>query len=359
MRIGIVTQPLHNNYGGILQNYALQQILRRLGHTPVTIDYIALRPLWKFVLSTCKTIVLYFVPKRRRPFASYRNKQTPQMQTFTDKHIVRTYPVKKYTAKLLEAYHIDSLVVGSDQVWRPCYNRYLEDMFLAFARKCKIKKIAYSASFGVNAMEFSKSQLKRCVPLLQQFDKVSVREGSGVDLCQNYFQIHAEHTLDPTLLLSNEDYEQVCATVPKHNGKFIACYILDMVEDQRSHISRMAQNLHLETIYFATDKNVSLSVEEWLAMFRDAAYVVTDSFHGTVFSIIFRKPFISIVNKVRGADRFTSLLKTFGLETRSISSMEELTEELYSNSIDWHMVDTALSNAKKKSMDYLEKVLIY
>lgn len=358
MRIGIVTLSLGNNYGGILQNYALQQVLKRLGHTPITIDYIALRPLWKFALSTCKTIVLYFVPVKRRPFAPYRNKQAPQMQAFIDKHIVRTYPVKKYTAKLLEAYHINSLVVGSDQVWRPCYNRYLEDMFLAFARKCEIKKIAYSASFGVNTMEFSRHQWKRCVPLLRQFDKVSVREDSGVDLCRNYFHVDAEHTLDPTFLLSNEDYEQVCATVPKHSGKFIACYILDMTEDHQSHIDRMAHNLHLEPIYFGADKNVSLSVEEWLAMFRDAAYVVTDSFHGTVFSIIFGKPFISIVNKARGADRFASLLRTFGLETRSISSMEELMEELYCNPIDWHMVDTALSDAKKKSMDYLEKALI-
>ena len=357
MRIGIVTLPLHNNYGGILQNYALQQILKRLGHTPVTIDYIALRPLWKFVLSTCKTIVLYFIPKRRRPFASYRNKQAPQMQTFTDKHIVRTYPVKKYTAKLLEAYHIDSLVVGSDQVWRPCYNRYLEDMFLAFARKCEIKKIAYSASFGVNTMEFSKSQRKRCTALLRQFDKVAVREDSGVDLCRNYFHVDAEHTLDPTLLLSNEDYEQVCSAVPRRNGKFIACYLLDPTEEQRLHIDRMAQRLHLAPVYFTADRAAALSVEEWLAMFRDAAYVVTDSFHGTVFSIVFEKPFITIVNSTRGADRFVSLLRTLGLETRLISAVTELTEDLYGYPVDWQTVNAALSAARVKSMNYLQNAL--
>ena len=357
MRIGIVTLPIHDNYGMILQNYALQKVLRSLGHIPITINFLYPTPLWRFVLSICKTLLLYFIPGRRRSFSSYRVKQSPRIKVFVDKYIVRTRPIRRYTRRLLHKYRIEGLIVGSDQVWRPGYNRYPEDMFLRFARRAKIRKVAYAASFGVEEMEFSERQLKRCAPLLQRFDRVSVREASGVDLCRNYFHVEAEHVLDPTLLLDKEDYEAVCTEVPRRTEKFMACYLLDPTQEQRLHIDRMAEGLHLVPVYFTADRAAALSVEEWLAMFRDAAYVVTDSFHGTVFSIIFGKPFITIVNKARGADRFVSLLRTLGLETRLISSAEKLTEELYCNSIDWQTVDAALSSARKKSMIYLEKAL--
>ena len=353
MRIGIITLLLHNNYGGTLQNYALQQVLKRLGHTPVTIDFMPPMSLWRFTLKTLKTLILYFIPGRRRPFACYRTNRL----AFIESHIVRTRFVKKYTAELLNEYHIEGLIVGSDQVWRPCYNRNLEDMFLAFARKCKVKKIAYSASFGVNAMEFSRRQRKRCTPLLQQFDKVSVREASGVGLCREYFHVNAEHVLDPTLLLGKDDYEQVCVGVPKYSGNFLACYILDPTKEQQQHIDRMAHYLHLTPRYFTARGKGALSVEEWLAMFRDAKCVVTDSFHGTVFSIIFRKPFVTIINNARGADRFVSLLRILDLESRLIPSVEKLTEKLYCNPIDWKTVDTVLSDAKKESMNYLKNAL--
>ena len=358
MRIGIVTMPLQNNYGGILQNYALQQMLKRLGHIPITMDITpAAIPLWRFVLSTCKTLVLYFVPGRRRSFTAYHTKRFPRIQAFVESYIVRTRSVKKYTAKLLANYCIDGLVVGSDQVWRPGYNRYPEDMFLRFARHAEMRKVAYAASFGVSDLEFGKRQLKRCASLLQKFDRVSVREASGVDLCRNYFHVEAEHVLDPTLLLDKENYEAMCTDIPKRSGKFIACYLLDPTEEQQRHIDRMAHHLHLAPIYFTVATKVSLSVEEWLAMFRDAAYVITDSFHGTVFSIIFGKPFITIVNNARGADRFISLLRTVGLEHRLISSAEALTEELYDNPIDWQEVDAALSTARRESMIYLQNAL--
>lgn len=357
MRIGIVTQPLQNNYGGLLQNYALQQVLKRLGHTPVTIDF-KLQSLCRFVLSTCKTLVLYFIPMRRRPFVRYRSNDESRLRAFAKKYIECTRPVKKYMSKLLRTYHIEGLIVGSDQVWRPRYNRYLEDMFLRFAKRVHMRKVAYAASFGVSDLEFSERQLQRCAPLLQQFDKVSVREASGVDLCRNYFHVEAEHVLDPTLLLGKEDYEAVCTEVPRRMEKFMACYILDpLPPKKRQHIDRMAQHLHLEPIYFTADRAATLSVEEWLAMFRDATYVVTDSFHGTVFSIVFEKPFITIVNNDRGADRFVSLLRTLGLETRLISAVTELIEDLYGYPVDWQTVNAALSAARMKSMNYLQNAL--
>ena len=356
MRIGIVTLPIHDNYGMILQNYALQKVLRSLGHTPITINFLYPTPLWRFVLSTCKSILLYFIPGRRRPFSSYRVKQSPRIKVFVDKYIVRTRPIRRYTRRLLCEYRIESLIVGSDQVWRPRFNRYLEDMFLRFAQRVDMRKIAYAASFGVGTLEFSERQLQRCTPLLQQFDKVSVREDSGVDLCRNYFHVNAEHVLDPTLLLDKSDYERLCAEVPRRTEKFMACYILDSTEEQRRHIDRMAQQMHMTTKYF-TSYHSSLTVEEWLAMFRDAAYVVTDSFHGTVFSIIFGKPFISIVNKERGTDRLVSLLRIYKLESRLISSFKDLSIENIRERIDWNFIQERQQAEKDKSMTFLYRCL--
>ena len=355
MHIGIVTLPIHDNYGMILQNYALQKVLRSLGHTPITLNFLYPTPLWRVVLSTCKTLLLYFIPGRRCSFSSYRVKQSPQIKVFVDKYIIRTRPIRRYTRRSLCKYRIEGLIVGSDQVWRPRFNRYLEDMFLRFAQHEKIRKVAYAASFGVGTLEFSERQLQRCAPLLQQFDKVSVREASGVDLCRNYFHVEAEHVLDPTLLLDHSDYERLCAEVPRRTEKFMACYILDPTEEQRRLIDCMAQQMHMTTKYF-TSYHSSLTVEEWLAMFRDAAYVVTDSFHGTVFSIIFGKPFTTILNKDRGEDRFTSLLRMLSLEKCLISSVKELPEELYN----WHMndaVDAVLSLARKAAKIYLQDAL--
>lgn len=137
MRIGIVTQPLSHNYGGILQNYALQQVLKHLEHEPITIDYRPKVPLWRFLLSTLKSIVLFFLPGRRRRFvpwpkASERNRLTAP---FIEAHIAMTDKVTGYSERLVHRYQLDGVITGSDQVWRPCYNvSTLYDCYLRFVK---------------------------------------------------------------------------------------------------------------------------------------------------------------------------------------------------------------------------------
>ncbi len=357
MKIGIITQPLRSNYGGILQNYALQQVLKQLGHTPVTIDFNPHIPLWRYVLSTCKSLILSFIPGKRRPFAKYYFRRDPRIGKFVDRYIGRTHPVRKHSPELLKRYGIEGLIVGSDQVWRPCYNLFLEDMFLRFARNEDMPKIAYAASFGVDVMELTRKQLSRCVPLLQRFDAVSVREASGVELCRKYFHVSAEHVLDPTLMLNESDYKRLCADIPPCGERFVCCYILDPTEEQRERIDRAAHRLNMVPRYFTAGNGATLSVEEWLSVFRDAAYVITDSFHGTVFSIIFRNPFISIANKSRGTNRFRSLLNLFQMENRLISSMNELPDELFGTPVNWQEVDKILSDIRTKSETFLQNAL--
>ena len=358
MKIGIFTQPLRNNYGGLLQNYALQQVLIGLGHFPITIDF---RPnessLWRYILSQCKTLLLYLLPSKRRAFQKYRKSQFrfPQMTDFVNKNIVTTRRLKRIGKSVLKEYDFDAVISGSDQVWRPIYNIKLSYSFLSFVKSNHINKIAYAASFGVDCWEYSKRQTKICSKLAKDFGAISVREYSAIALCKNYLNVDAIDVLDPTLLLERDKYMSLCDEIPKSSSNFLTAYVLDITDKTRQLIKRIADEKKLEIRLFSADANLTLTVEQWLSSFRDADYVITDSFHGTVFSIIFRKPFISIVNKKRGNDRFVSLLSKFNLMSR-IADIEEGAFDDFA--INWTDVDTIMKNERKKSLRFLTDSLM-
>ena len=315
MNIAIVTLPLTNNYGGLLQNFAMQQILRKLGHNTITIDIKAKSntPLWLFFCSWIKTILLYFIPRKRRKFAKFvlyyhRKKWSAD---FMSSFVKTTQMFKRLEKKIILDYRIDGIVVGSDQVWRPKYNCRLEDMFLKFAERIPIKRVAYAASFGVDRWEYTFKQSCACSRLAKKFDAVSVREESGVKLCKEHLGVCASWVLDPTLILAKEDYLQICKNVPICKEKYLAVYVLDENEQVTASYEREAEKRGLTIKKFYADSESTLTLPMWLSMFRDASFVVTDSFHGTVFSIIFGKEFKCIYNESRGAARFESLLKLY------------------------------------------------
>lgn len=353
MKIGIFTQPLKNNYGGILQNYALQQVLIGLGHEPVTLDYRLKNTFIRYLLSLAKTLLLFFIHGKRRRFVKFRKgeERNPLMAEFVEKNISTTVRLRKITEKIIKGNKLQAVITGSDQVWRPIYNRNLKYSFLSFVKSDKIIKIAYAASFGVDFWEYSKHQTRMCSNLVKSFRAVSVREQSGIALCKNYLKVDAVEVLDPTLLLSKENYESLCRFVPIPNMPFIFVYILDMTDKKKSFYERLASEKNLQVQFINTDEYGNVTVEKWLSKFRDAEYVITDSFHGTVFSIVFHKDFISIVNNNRGADRFVSLLSKFNLQNRLI---DEQHLEFYANtSIEWNQVETLHNSAKVKSLEFL------
>lgn len=314
MKIAIITLPLLNNYGGVLQNFSLQNSLKNLGHEPITIDSkFASIPWWIYVLSWIKTIILVFIPGKRRPFAKIIRKECRgfSFESFIEKHINKTEYGFRITKKLPKQIHCEAILVGSDQVWRPKYNHFIKDMYLKFAQNFLTKRISYAASFGVDEWEYTPKQTKVCSALAKKFNAISVREESGVKLCKEHLGVDATWVLDPTLLLKKEDYLTLCQDVPVNSSRFMAVYVLNLNDSVKATYESIAKEKNLEVKYFAADANATLSVPEWLAMFRDAAYVVTDSFHGTVFSIIFEKEFKCIYNETRGAARFESLLNLY------------------------------------------------
>ena len=374
MKIGIITQPLHTNYGGLLQNYALQQVLKRLGHEPITLDQVASnRRRWKIYAGYIKTLIYYLIGKgNNRKFSYYINdKYLYYIQKNTD------YFIKKYINKtpilvttkdfrrITKDEKIEVLLVGSDQVWRPIYNDNIFDSFLDFSKGMDIKRIAYAASFGVDNWEFSRKKTDKCRDLIRLFEAISVREKSGVNLCMDYLKCKAIHVLDPTLLLDKEDYIQLVDSEkePESKGDLFT-YILDKSEEKEEIIKKVSKTLGLipfssmpkNPVNRRTIKNIDTcvfpSVTRWIRSFMDANFVICDSFHGAVFSIIFNKPFLVIGNEERGISRFNSLLESFGLENRMILSNSD-NLSIINDSIDWSRVNDVRTLLKNRSIDFL------
>lgn len=353
MKIGILTQPLALNYGGILQNYALQTVLKRMGHEVWTIDYNKytwcnwLDNAWRVFAHKMLGHDVKFskTPPKRKALETY-------LRRFVLQHITVTQPrTRKVEKSIIKKYSFDAIIVGSDQVWRPQYNRHIERMFLSICENMDIRRIAYAVSFGTDQWDLTPKQTKVCAPLAQQFDAVSVREASGVALCLNHLNVDATHVLDPTLLLTAEDYTNLCSEIPIKEP-FVFAYILDPNEDIVNKIKTFAKRKNLPYLIQSAGSLIQkdASIEKWLSQFRDAAYVITDSFHGTVFSIIFEKDFYVYGNPNRGNSRFDSLLESFDLKDRAID--KNITEM---GMIDWEKVNHSLALERNKSFYFIRQ----
>lgn len=383
MKIGILTQPLHANYGGLLQNYALQQTLIRLGHEVETIDWEGGSGLHE-TLYRIKIRVLHTLFLNKYPQLKYRpNKKERAIIQRNTNHFINTYidhteAIHSYEEFVKQASKgkYDAYVVGSDQCWRPCYNAFLSSMFLDFVQDKQdkqVKRIAYAASFGIDKWEFTPQQTAVCVPLAKKFDMVSVREDSGVKLCKEYLGVDAVHVLDPTMLLTKEDYIQLIEKEkePKSNGTLFN-YILDPDAKKSVFIQKVAKAKGLKAFQvlpkcqaeIRTKEDVKERIEDcvfpsvttWLRAFMDAEMTIVDSFHGMVFSIIFNKPFWAIGNVSRGMSRFTSLLKMFHLEDRLLDA-DHLDDVDLSKPIDWTKVNGILEEKRKECKSLLLDIL--
>lgn len=363
MEIAILTQPLRANYGGILQNYALQQTLIKLGHTPITLEKdpcLRISKL-KLVLELPKRLFTKYILKKRKYilYEKHHNNYIKQISSLL-KPFISKYINRKFVKSLdsIDYKRYDAFIVGSDQIWRPLYNwGMLYNMFLSFIpENTKIKRIAYAASFGSSKWEYNDEQTKVCSKLIKNFNAVSTRETDGIDLCQKYLKRDkVKNVLDPTLLLEKDDYSQLCKDIPTTKKDLLFAYILDVNHNTKDQLEKIAKEKGLKLKLVSAHDNCSLSIEEWLAMFRDAKMIVTDSFHGTVFSIIFNKEFYSICNQSRGNSRFNSLLSQFCLQERLINTIADINCD--SEKIDWNKVENIKSELKNISIQFLSENL--
>lgn len=343
MKIGILTLPLHTNYGGILQAFALQTVLERMGHDAVVFQKENKPPfklpLWKYPFAYGKRVLKkLFVDKRIPIFEEQKNKREfpiirQHVNSFIKNHVHTLVVDRLYDIDLQS---FDAIVVGSDQIWRPKYvdvlwHTNIQDAFLRFTKQWRGKRIAYGVSFGTDDWVYSEKDTNECKKLLKNFDAVSVRESQGIELCTKYLGTNPELVLDPTLLLKKDDYCSLLINSEIRN-KYLFNYILDESEEKTELLNQIAatKKLELRNIRIkSTDKYAPVAeriippVEAWLDGIYNAEFVMTDSFHGCVFSIIFRKPFVAIANKRRGCSRFQSLFEMLGLEDHLIMDVKE------------------------------------
>ena len=374
MKIGILTLPLHTNYGGILQAYALQTVLEIMGHEVTLIDkgWPPHYTLFNNIKIVAKNAIKKFLNRGEhlswhRIFFGNKEIEAEHEQTFK---FVKKYIKRKVVPNLysIREGEYEGFVVGSDQIWREHHYRPIENAFLDFAKEWPVKRISYAASFGTDLWEYSKEQTFLCSSLIKKFDGVSVRESDAVYLCKQYLEQDAIHVLDPTLLLSPTDYIKniKIENEPKSKGNFLV-YILDMNEEKQLIVDYLSEKYHLTPFVVNSkceDKSQPLSeriqppVEQWLRGFYDARFVFTDSFHACAFAINFNKPFFVFGNKKRGMSRFESLLNTFGLTNRLVQSKSEV-EKSTCQEIDWNSVNNKLIQNREKSLSFVIRNLKY
>lgn len=357
MRVNILTQPLFSNYGGILQNYALQNALRRLGHEPLTLNRPTSRPskgvLWKeavrMVLNSVKALRgLWPYPWLWSDTVRMKEHELSHPQRrFVDRYIAKVDVEAPYTQTVAEAYPAEAYVVGSDQVWRPWCSPYMGNCFLDFTEGLDVKRIAYAASFGTDQWEMDRETTAEARWLAQRFDAISVRESTGVDLCRDHLGVEAQHVLDPTMLLTGDDYLALTYDADYPSGPYIAAYILDLDSDKLKYIKALSKRLGLPVVYVGRMHRDGFdSIERWLATLAHAEYTVTDSFHGTVFSILFGRRFFVLGNNVRGNARLESLLSMLGIKADA-EGMCQVTPD----------VQRRLASLRTNSIDFLRENL--
>lgn len=365
MKIGILTQALHGNYGGILQNYALQQVLKQLGHNPVTIDrHLNLHD------SVLKGFAKQLARLRYPFFDSSQLTSSEKVELsdlplkFVGHYINRIGPLysQEDFDNVVSDNSFDAFIVGSDQCWRPRYSANINNYFLDFAVSRPVKRIAYAASFGVDKWEYNADQTIVAGKSAGKMNAISVREESGIALCQKHLGINPKWVLDPTMLLGGDGFQQF---VKKHEreSSVIAKYLLE-ASALEEDITKKAKEIYGTDCVI--DNNISksfkrfssvkhykkISVEDWISNIANSKFFITDSFHGTVFAIMFNVPFVVVLNQTRGNTRIESLLMDFGLSDCIVNSAN-----FEIPSIDWTIVNEHLKVRKSESLEFLYNAL--
>lgn len=330
-KVAVLNHAFSNdNYGALMVAFSMQKILQDIGFEPEIINF-----------SIDKT--------SNKEFDNFRNnflKMTKKLSFSSNwKKLNNTY---------------STFIVGSDQVWRNWWHddKAIFKFFLDFADYRK-NLISYGSSFGINKFEgnpYINAKIKR---LLSAFSSISVREDSGIEICKNDFNVYAQSVLDPTLLCPVDYYNEIINSEAhtKHEKKFLTTMIFPNEDfdnvNTKQFVSLLSKKLNYEIVE-VFDSNKTKSFSEWLWILKNSELNIIDSFHGLMFSIIFKKQFICLCNCSGGAERFTNILKKLNLLNRLFSRIEDINiEEICSNLIDYDEVYKKLEILKEDSLKFL------
>lgn len=369
MKAAIITLALSNNYGAALQTYALAKKTKDFGVDTVVYKYNDLRrmtygvPFHKKVLSTVWRHVkdAFSLWQKKKGFNDFRENYIP----FTPKRYHNNDELKNAPQDF------DVFISGSDQIWNPDVFLFDTSYFFDFIPD-DCKRISYASSFGKST--FNESHMEKCGELLSIYSSISVREESGIEIVKELCGKDAECVLDPTMTLEAYEWDEIAesAKYKAKNFKGILCYIMPGDNKVVSSIVMVARQLQAKTglpvkyigikeydifKFGVKDCDIFVSPMDFVAYFKNAEYVVTNSFHGTAFSLIYNKKFYIPINDElkKGKalhERVLSITKKLDAENALVS-----TSNLELKELDLEKIQNKLSVERKKSLSFLKDSL--
>lgn len=363
-RVGIITFHAAHNYGSSLQSYALQNVIKEMDYDCEIINFRTesqkdqYRPLTKrkglkYVLKNAYFLLCY--KARKQKYDIFEN--------FIDKYLNKSPKEYQSLDELYnENFNYTHFISGSDQIWNTAPNDANMAYFLPFVKNGK--RISYAPSFGQIGKIKHKDEIKK---YLNKYDSLSIREEFGQKLIKEMTGKNVKILVDPTLLLSKERWQKLICNKPFIDGEYIFFYTLFADKEMISMVKQLSHILKIPVvisnvsnqyeIFSGFKKRLNVGPLEFLNLIYNAKMVCTSSFHGTVFSIIFNKPFISI----RGLtdNRISTLLKLTNLQDASVNHPEELTTQKVSALLetDFSKAEIAIKDEQKKAYEFLAKAL--
>ena len=370
MKIGIMTWFQYHNYGTSLQVVALSKVLNKLGQETSVINYKETR---SAIFLHKENVVkdVYIQMKNRieeHPYHRYEEKvREEKFESFLKKNLKFTKRVSILPEFEDLNDEFDAFVCGSDQIWSPSF--YNPRYFLDFVID-DYKKIAYAPSIGTNKIDDDNTKAQM-IKHIERIKYISTREKTGADLIENNIGRHVETVLDPTLLLTEKEWEKMTTDFADNFRPYLLVYMLGRNEKYWKNIYEIAKRLKLEVkiipVFFRDLKREGcikkpVGPEDFLSLIKNAQYICTDSFHGMIFSINFRKSFC-IFERFKANDqsnqnsRIYNALDMFGLESRIYKKeSKNCIAEIYRN-IDYSKVSKILDAEREKSINYLINAL--
>lgn len=349
MKIGTITFHWATNYGAVLQAYALQQYLQQNQYETEIIDYIPFRVnIYQIIMRVKDWELSEFIKEYRI------NKFRKQYLKFSTK----TYYTNSSLMK--KCHHYDIYICGSDQVWNESFTLFAEgkptlSYYLNFVKNGKLR-ISYAASFGTDKL--SPKVISLVKPELEKFKSISVRENTGNTIIEN-LNMKATLVVDPTLLIEREEYERLFKNKKVRDKDIyqLFSYILHKNQNTANVIADYVFDKYFNSTKDKKYDQAPIGIIEWLYNIDHAKFVLTNSFHGAIFSIIFHTPFIVVPVENSGMNsRVTTLLDAVGLNERMIYILNETKiDYLFAKRIDWHQVDERVRVLREDSIDFLEK----
>ena len=368
-KIAILTWLNNKNYGSVLQAYALQKYIRNLGFEAIDIDYDA---------STSEKLKNWI--KQGNPVSLYKDKidnvllklksknkadfkkRNQLFDEFKKEHIKTTKKYKKPTDLLELAGKFDIYICGSDQIWSP---KLMNPIFYFSFLPSESYKVAYAPSFGVDKIEERKKE--RIKKLIATFKHISIREAAGQNILYEFFKKKYPILVDPTFLISKNEWLQI-AKNGEEKEEYILCYFLTPNNKYVKIIQKYAKAKKLKVIIITTpvgpfntgfEEKAAVGPKEWLGYFCNAKYIFTDSYHGTIFSIIFNKQFTIFKrfadnNKLSQNSRIYSLLKICNLTSRLADEKAIIN---FDDKINYKNVNELINKKISESKEWLKKAL--